>query len=538
MRDSAIVHSTGLEQKGDRGKKRNRVDDDPLALMQWFLPFLLLVAGVQGIRTRTRFTSFDPRIVECKGAVTAHWMHSAVRQQAVRWEEGTELRSRASARALRVEDRMLVLRIRKNLDEGKFAVQLGTEWESDLSMVSDIDFSGIARLLRRDMATVRTRLTCRGVLSRDVLTSVTRDQTDTIEELEALAAMYREFEATQHSGIAEETLIQQAAAPVRGKIAAARRTIATFKKRNQQLLTAIEAPRQDDVDPATGHSPNASDTAAESLQQLKELWERLNPAGKQSLDQRRKLDEESRALRISRAEIERLDVGLRELQREQELRNAQLSQESKEFVARELVNAQLSMANMLCDIAVRILDVNLQRAFVYLEDELNEAIDAVATSSPGQLISYSDTFVRLDRRYDGIRRRVSGGILASDDPALVQLERDVQDFLLVLGITSQTVDAVEWDLSRTQDAVKSNVEKLSSGISFYLRGASILGQDSWYSLGLVSKAASGKTLTELEARIVQRTARDLLTFIPFVIILIIPLSPPGYAGSPSQVNDG
>jgi hypothetical protein len=56
----------------------------------------------------------------------------------------------------------------------------------------------------------------------------------------------------------------------------------------------------------------------------------------------------------------------------------------------------------------------------------------------------------------------------------------------------------------------------------------LLGQDAAFSLGLLSQAAGGQTLTEREARILQRTARDLLTFIPFVIILIIPLSPPGH----------
>lgn len=78
-------------------------------------------------------------------------------------------------------------------------------------------------------------------------------------------------------------------------------------------------------------------------------------------------------------------------------------------------------------------------------------------------------------------------------------------------------------------SLRSSADKLGSGVQFYVRGVRLLAQDSWFSLGLLSQAFSGQTLSEREARILQRTARDLLTFIPFVVILIIPLSPPGCA---------
>ena len=80
-----------------------------------------------------------------------------------------------------------------------------------------------------------------------------------------------------------------------------------------------------------------------------------------------------------------------------------------------------------------------------------------------------------------------------------------------------------------QVSLRSNADKLGAGVQFYVRGVRLLAQDAWFSLGLLSQAVSGQTLSEREARILQRTARDLLTFIPFVIILIIPLSPPGCA---------
>jgi hypothetical protein len=45
---------------------------------------------------------------------------------------------------------------------------------------------------------------------------------------------------------------------------------------------------------------------------------------------------------------------------------------------------------------------------------------------------------------------------------------------------------------------------------------------------LFTKAALGGTLKAREVAALRRTARDLLTFIPFIIILIIPLTPLGH----------
>ncbi len=45
---------------------------------------------------------------------------------------------------------------------------------------------------------------------------------------------------------------------------------------------------------------------------------------------------------------------------------------------------------------------------------------------------------------------------------------------------------------------------------------------------LISRAAQGYTLKPREVRTLQRTAKDLLTLIPFTIILIIPMTPIGH----------
>merc|ERR1719316_2082467 len=68
-----------------------------------------------------------------------------------------------------------------------------------------------------------------------------------------------------------------------------------------------------------------------------------------------------------------------------------------------------------------------------------------------------------------------------------------------------------------------------TGIKFYVNGARLLWQDLRYASSLVSKAAFAQyNLTPREVRTLRRTGKDLFTVVPFIIILIIPLSPIGH----------
>lgn len=45
---------------------------------------------------------------------------------------------------------------------------------------------------------------------------------------------------------------------------------------------------------------------------------------------------------------------------------------------------------------------------------------------------------------------------------------------------------------------------------------------------VTGKAIQGETLSQREARTLQRTAKDLVTVVPFIVILLIPLTPVGH----------
>jgi hypothetical protein len=60
------------------------------------------------------------------------------------------------------------------------------------------------------------------------------------------------------------------------------------------------------------------------------------------------------------------------------------------------------------------------------------------------------------------------------------------------------------------------------------RGVKMLGGDVSASARFFGRAATGSTLRPREVQTIRRTALDIFTFVPFIIILIIPLTPVGH----------
>merc|ERR1712176_128803 len=60
------------------------------------------------------------------------------------------------------------------------------------------------------------------------------------------------------------------------------------------------------------------------------------------------------------------------------------------------------------------------------------------------------------------------------------------------------------------------------------KGTRLFWNDLVYCISLILRAAGGYTLKPREVRNLRRTFKDTITFIPVVIILIIPLSPVGH----------
>jgi len=77
--------------------------------------------------------------------------------------------------------------------------------------------------------------------------------------------------------------------------------------------------------------------------------------------------------------------------------------------------------------------------------------------------------------------------------------------------------------------VKRGLHKIGRGLMFYANGARLLYQDLLHAVKLMLKVAFlGYTLEPREVQTCYRAARDLFNLVPFLIILLIPLSPPGH----------
>lgn len=70
--------------------------------------------------------------------------------------------------------------------------------------------------------------------------------------------------------------------------------------------------------------------------------------------------------------------------------------------------------------------------------------------------------------------------------------------------------------------------QVARGLTFYGDGTRLLWNDVRFSSSLVARAFAGETLVPRDVRVLRRTVKDLSTTVPFVIILLIPLSPVGH----------
>lgn len=122
----------------------------------------------------------------------------------------------------------------------------------------------------------------------------------------------------------------------------------------------------------------------------------------------------------------------------------------------------------------------------------------------------------------------SSSLLELDEDELRVVASEVQDLKTRLGLVEDTSGGpkVDWSLFNTY--VQESIGKIRKGVSFYVTGGKLLTSDLQYAWWLISRAAQGYTLKPREVRTLQRTAKDLLTLIPFTIILIIPLTPIGH----------
>ena len=182
--------------------------------------------------------------------------------------------------------------------------------------------------------------------------------------------------------------------------------------------------------------------------------------------------------------------------------------------------ARLARSRQILDLTGIAFD--MERIYSFLTQEIEGATgsiplnDRLAVAEFGLLESQVGSLA-LGSEPDG---EVDGDVLRV-------LCDQVTDFKRRLGI-----DYYVQGISINPESIKKWLEDLTetskNGLVFYGKGCKLLYNDCVYSLTLLSKALQGVTLKSREVRTLRRTFKDIVTFIPFVIILIIPLTPIGH----------
>jgi len=187
------------------------------------------------------------------------------------------------------------------------------------------------------------------------------------------------------------------------------------------------------------------------------------------------------------------------------------------------------------------LDLDMERICVYLEQDLAEggaggsdALDlklvvAEVNLIERQLLSVTAGLPRtVDEGVLDMSSDADSDVLASlvDEEELGILSSKVADLKSRLGIDTSGSKTIDWGTMGV--VTQENLSKIREGISFYGDGTQMLVSDVQYAWRLLLKAAGGSTLKPREVNTMRRTGKDILTLVPFTIILIIPLSPVGH----------
>lgn len=270
------------------------------------------------------------------------------------------------------------------------------------------------------------------------------------------------------------------------------------------------------------------------------VWARLNgraprsqlPAALAGLP----LQQLSRAARegrlVTRAiEVEQADFALMEAAR---AREAQLRRRDPMGLpaARALRDLDAAVRDARAVLAVRSLALEAERVYGALEEEAMDVSEAGAPRDAELAVLVAE-FGALDSALAAAAAAVARGeaVLVEDD-ALDAMAADSADLRARLGIAEDGAGAKDLTLGMLAEKVARSARdagsKVTDGAAFLSRGLRLLGEDVSGAFSLFLRTLSGGTLMPREVQALRRTSRDLLTFIPFIILLIAPITPVGH----------
>jgi len=223
-----------------------------------------------------------------------------------------------------------------------------------------------------------------------------------------------------------------------------------------------------------------------------------------------------------------------------------------------IIESAEALEKMKEQVSFHTLIYELERIYSYLIGELGNP--ALTGYIPLQDRLNVAEFGLLESQIESFNRQISEGDSVDADVLAVVMEQ-LTDFKRRLGI-DYYVTGVSFDGDGIRRWLGELLEKTKKGLAFYVKGVRLFWNDIIFCLSLINRAAQGYTLKPREVRFLRydncfcevrrtihefecfvshldcfqylssfmyrRSTKDIITFIPVVIILLIPLSPVGH----------
>lgn len=210
-------------------------------------------------------------------------------------------------------------------------------------------------------------------------------------------------------------------------------------------------------------------------------------------------------------------------QRETMLRNE--DQLGKLIRAREIRQMDDGVSALRRTLAVRVLQLEMEKIFVSVASEIENSDYDIMMDQRVLVAEFGD----LDSRLAALELFIDEEEpLLMEDDSLGELAADIQDLKTRLGIDDPLYSSATLNWAQLRQFFDSSVRKTRAGAEFYSRGLRLFVGDLKFATRLIRRAITGYTPSPREIRTLRRTGKDLLTLIPFTIVLVAPLTPVGH----------
>lgn len=226
-----------------------------------------------------------------------------------------------------------------------------------------------------------------------------------------------------------------------------------------------------------------------------------------------------------REEIGSLEKQLFASSKEREAALRREDQLGKLIRAKEIREMDDSVSVLRRTLAVRVLQLEMEKIFVSVSEEIDNCEPETMNEQRMMVVEFAE----LDERLATLDLFIdqSEPLLIEDD-TLGELAADIQYLKTRLGLDEPLYSSETLSWPQVRQFFASSAKKTRAGVEFYSRGFRLFVGDLRFALRLTRRAITGYTPTPREIRTIRRTVKDLLTLIPFTIVLIAPLTPVGH----------